>query len=157
MSAAMRRASSWVRRCAAERRSNSVRLPVDVAYGWSTDQGGGSGGGRSRGQITRLGRQPFANDASAELAIVRPSLREAIVDDVVALDAERVLDDPGGAISVVAVVACARRFHIGVDDIRQRLVIDRDQRERFVGYRLAGRPNRFCTTASALVPTFIEA
>jgi hypothetical protein len=116
-----------------------------------------SGGGRSRGQITRLGRQPFANDASAELAIVRPSLREAMVDDVVALDAERVLDDPGGAISVVAVIACARRFLIGVDDIRQRPVIDRDQRERFVGYRLAGRPNRFCTTASALVPTFIEA
>jgi hypothetical protein len=47
MLTAMRRASSWVRRCAAERRSNSVRLPVDVAYGWSTDQGGGSGARRA--------------------------------------------------------------------------------------------------------------
>jgi hypothetical protein len=53
--------------------------------------------------LTRLGRQPFANDASAALAIVRPTLREAIVDDVVALDAERVVDDPGGAVAIVAV------------------------------------------------------
>jgi hypothetical protein len=117
----------------------------------------GSGGVLSRREIAGLDSQPLADDARTPLAISRPSRREAIVDDVVALDAERVLDDPGGAISVVAVIACARRFHIGVDDIRQRLVIDRDQRERFVGYRLAGRPNRFCTTASALVPTFIEA
>ena len=35
--------------------------------------------------------------------IGRPFLREAVVDHVIALDAERVLNDPGGVVAVVAV------------------------------------------------------
>jgi hypothetical protein len=49
----------------------------------------------------RLSLQPLANDASALLAILRPVFRETIIHYVVALDAKRVLDDPGGAVAVV--------------------------------------------------------
>ena len=42
----------------------------------------GSGGGRSRGQITRFSLEPLADVASAALAISWPSRREAIVSDV---------------------------------------------------------------------------
>ena len=54
------------------------------------------------GQIPRFRLQPFTNDAGALLAIGRPALRQAIVRDVIALDAERLLDDLGGAIAVIA-------------------------------------------------------
>jgi hypothetical protein len=47
--------------------------------------------------------QPSADDGSALLVVGRPGLREAVVDNVVALDAERVLNDLGGAVGVVAV------------------------------------------------------
>jgi hypothetical protein len=47
--------------------------------------------------------QPFADNASALLAIIRPGLREAIIGDVIALDAERILDDLSGLIAIVAV------------------------------------------------------
>ena len=43
-----------------------------------------------------------ANDASAHPAIGRPTLREGVVHHVVALDAERFLDDLGDAVAVAA-------------------------------------------------------
>ena len=54
-------------------------------------------------QEARLGLQPLADDASAPLAIGRPSLGKDVGGDVVRLDAERVLNDLGGPIAVVAV------------------------------------------------------
>jgi hypothetical protein len=42
-------------------------------------------------QKGRFDLKPFAADASTQLAIGRPALREAVVDDVVAVDTERVL------------------------------------------------------------------
>ena len=54
------------------------------------------------GQVARLGLQPLADDASALLAIIWPAWREPIVDNIVAIDAERVLNDLGGQIAVVA-------------------------------------------------------
>ena len=68
-------------------------------------------GVRSRGEIARLGLEPLADVAGAPLAIGRPSRREAVVHHVVALDAERVPDHLGGAVSVVAV------------DVRRRLAM----------------------------------
>ena len=59
--------------------------------------------GIALGQIPRLGLEPLADVPGALLAISRPVLRETVVDDVVALDTERVLDELGGAISVIAV------------------------------------------------------
>ena len=47
-----------------------------------------------------FGLQPLADVAGAPLTIGRPVLREAVVHDVVALDAEGVLDDLGGVVSV---------------------------------------------------------
>jgi len=47
--------------------------------------------------------QPVANDAGALLAISGPLFREAVVSHVVALDAERVPNDLGGEVAVVAV------------------------------------------------------
>ena len=63
----------------------------------------GSGGVRSRGQIPRLGLEPLADVTGAALAISRPSRREAVVYHVIALDAERVSNDPGRLVRVVAV------------------------------------------------------
>jgi hypothetical protein len=60
-------------------------------------------GGRSRGQVAGFGLQPLADVPGAPLTIGRPFLREAIVDDIVPLDTERVLDDLGGAVAVVSV------------------------------------------------------
>jgi hypothetical protein len=51
-----------------------------------------------------------ATRPSAPLTIDRPFRRKAVVHYVVALDAERVLDHLGGAVSVIAVVACSRRL-----------------------------------------------
>ncbi len=45
------------------------------------------------GQIARLGLEPLTDVHGAPLAVRRPFLREAVVDDVVALDAERVSYD----------------------------------------------------------------
>jgi hypothetical protein len=50
------------------------------------------------GQVARFGLQPLADGAGAQLPIGRPVLREAVVHDVVGFDAERILDDPGGAV-----------------------------------------------------------
>jgi hypothetical protein len=57
----------------------------------------------SRGQIPRLGLQPLADVTGTLLTIGWPFLREAVVDHVVALDAERVSNDPGRTVAVVAV------------------------------------------------------
>jgi len=62
----------------------------------------GSGADRSRREIAGLGLEPLADVTGAPLAVSRPSRREAIVDDVVALDAERVSNDPGRLVRVVA-------------------------------------------------------
>src|SRR6516162_3155712 len=59
-------------------------------------------GGSPLGQRFRLSLQPTADDASAHLAIGRPVLREGIVQDIVGFDAERVLDDLGSLVAVVA-------------------------------------------------------
>jgi hypothetical protein len=53
-------------------------------------------GSRWSGQITRFGLQPLADDGGALLAILRPCRRKAVIDHVIAVDAERVLDNPGG-------------------------------------------------------------
>jgi hypothetical protein len=47
--------------------------------------------------------QPVADDASAFLAIRRPVSRKTVVDHVIVLDAERVLDDLGGAVAKIVV------------------------------------------------------
>jgi hypothetical protein len=47
--------------------------------------------------------QPVANDVGAPTAIFRPFLRKAAVDHVIVLDAERVLDDLGSAVPVIAI------------------------------------------------------
>jgi hypothetical protein len=60
-------------------------------------------GALSRGLIPRLGLQPLADVPGALLTIGWPFLRKAVVNHVIALDAERVLNDPGGAVAVVAV------------------------------------------------------
>jgi len=57
----------------------------------------------SSGQELGLGLRPVANDPSAHLAISRPHFREAVVGHVVALDAERVLNDLRCPVAVVAV------------------------------------------------------
>jgi hypothetical protein len=57
---------------------------------------------RSSGQKARLGLQPLADDGGARFAISGPDLWEGVVHDLIALDAERVLDDLGGAVTVVA-------------------------------------------------------
>jgi hypothetical protein len=72
-----------------------------------------SGGVVSRGQITRLGLQPLADVTGAPLAIVRPSHWEAIVHHVVGLDAERVSNDLGGSVRVVAVDRLRLRRLVG--------------------------------------------
>jgi len=46
--------------------------------------------------------QPIADDAGALLAILGPGLREAVIGHVVRFDAERALDDLGGAVAVAA-------------------------------------------------------
>ena len=69
----------------------------------------GSGEDRSRREIAGLGLEPLADVTGAPLAVSRPSRREAIVDDVVALDAERVSNDPGRLVRVVAVDRLLRR------------------------------------------------
>jgi hypothetical protein len=52
------------------------------------------------GRIPRLGLQPLADVPGALITIGRPFLREAVVDDIVGLDAEGVLDDLGGVVGV---------------------------------------------------------
>jgi hypothetical protein len=49
-----------------------------------------------------LSLQPLTDDTGALFAIGRPALREGVVHHVIALDAERVLDDLGGLVAVVA-------------------------------------------------------
>jgi hypothetical protein len=46
--------------------------------------------------------EPLADDGGALLAISRPGLREGVIHHVVGFDAERVLDDLGGAVGIVA-------------------------------------------------------
>ena len=62
-----------------------------------------AGSGARRPSSQEAGLQPFADYASALLAIGRPSLGKDVIGDLVAFDAERVLDDLGGMIAVTAV------------------------------------------------------
>ena len=55
------------------------------------------------GKKARLSLQPFADDPGALLAVARPRLREDVVGHVVALYAERFLNELGGMIAVIAV------------------------------------------------------
>ena len=57
----------------------------------------------SLGQELSLGLQPLAEDPSAHLTTTGPYLWEAIAGHVVALNAERVLDDADSAVAVTAV------------------------------------------------------
>ena len=56
------------------------------------------------------------------LTVVRPCFREAVIGNIIALDAERVLDDLGGMIGVVGVdcsrlvMACTPRFIFALMD-----------------------------------------
>jgi hypothetical protein len=56
-------------------------------------------------------RVPLANDGGALVAVGRPILREAVVDYVVALNAERVLDDLCGLIAVVGADRLFEQVH----------------------------------------------
>ena len=58
----------------------------------------------------RLDLKPFADDGRALLAVYRPGYREAVFRDVVGLDAERVLNDLGSVIAVVALDGLWRRL-----------------------------------------------
>ena len=58
---------------------------------------------KALGEVTSLGLQPLADDTGALLAVGRPRFRETVVSYVVALDAERVLNNLGGAVAVIAV------------------------------------------------------
>jgi len=57
--------------------------------------------------------QPFTDDVSTLLAISWPFLREAVVGDVVALDAERVPDNLGCAVAVIAVDCLLKKVRLG--------------------------------------------
>ena len=54
-------------------------------------------------QLAGLGLEPVTDDLCTLLTIIRPFLREAVVHHVVALDANRVLNDPRRAVAVVTV------------------------------------------------------
>ena len=56
---------------------------------------------RSLGKKTGFGLQPFADDPGTLLTVARPSLREDVVDHVIALNAERGLNELGGGVAVV--------------------------------------------------------
>ena len=73
---------------------------------------------RSSDQIARLGLQPVADDAGALLAISRPLLREAVVGHVVILDAERVPDNLGGPVAVIAVDRLLALVASSIDVVR---------------------------------------
>ena len=61
-------------------------------------------------QIPRFSLQPFADYAGAMLAIGRPRSWEAVVRHVVALDAERALDDLGGFVGSSLLMAWSSRL-----------------------------------------------
>jgi hypothetical protein len=56
-------------------------------------------------QMTRLGLQPVANNAGVLFSILWPSLGEGVIHHIIALDAERLLDDLGRAVAIVTVDA----------------------------------------------------
>jgi hypothetical protein len=58
--------------------------------------------GTDRGQSTLFSSQPIANNACSLFVIVWPGFREAVVGNRIALDADRVLHNLGGTITVVA-------------------------------------------------------
>ena len=86
---------------------------------WATVRSDIDGNGKSGsgdlplGQRLRLSLQPTADDASAHLAIGRPVLREGVVQDVVGFDAERVLDDLRGLVTVIAVDSSLKKVRHG--------------------------------------------
>ena len=57
----------------------------------------------SRAEIADLCREPFVNVTGAALTVGWPLYREAVVDNIVALDAVGVANDLGGLVRVVAV------------------------------------------------------
>jgi hypothetical protein len=54
--------------------------------------------------------QPFADDTCALRAIARPGFRENVVDDIVGLDAERVLEILAAGSPSSQSIACSRRL-----------------------------------------------
>jgi hypothetical protein len=75
-------------------------------------------GGHFSSPKPRLGLQPFPDDARTLLAVGRPGFRKDIVGDVVALDVERVLDDPSGAVAVIS-IDCLFEQVVGAPDFRR--------------------------------------
>jgi hypothetical protein len=96
------------------RSSNHRAFGLDGRAASSTDQGGGKGVLRSRGEITRLGLEPLADVTGAPLTVGWPILREAAVDDVVALvpSASRMILAARSGSSQS--IACARRLAMRV-------------------------------------------
>jgi hypothetical protein len=69
---------------------------------------------RSRAKIARFGLEPLTDVPGALLMVRGPILREAIIDHVIAFDAERVLNDPGGLVCVIAVDRLREKIAYGV-------------------------------------------
>jgi hypothetical protein len=103
----------------------------------------GSGARRPSSQEARLGLQPFADYASALLAIGRPSLGKDVIGDLVAFDAERVLDDLGGMIAVTAVDGLLEQVPVPSGAVFRR---DRDGSAR-VARRSVVRMGHVCRLA----------
>jgi hypothetical protein len=66
------------------------------------------------GHKPSFGSQPIANNACSLLVILRPSFREAVIGNFVALDAERGLNEPGGMIGVVGIDRLLQQIGHGV-------------------------------------------
>ena len=87
----------------------------------------GSGDGTQSRQEARLGLQPLTDYAGTSFTIGRPSLRKNVIDDAIRFDAERVLNDLGSAVSVVAVdrllekIAHGVRLHLSCFSSQSRL------------------------------------
>jgi hypothetical protein len=62
----------------------------------------------------RLSLQPFADDPCTLLTVARPGLREDVVDNVIALNAKRGLNELGGMIAVIRVDSLLKQVGHGV-------------------------------------------
>jgi hypothetical protein len=73
-------------------------------------------------QELRFRLEPFADDRSAPFAIHWPFLGEALVRNIVGFDTERILDDLGRSLAVVAVDCLFQKIgHVGLTRYRPRL------------------------------------
>ena len=71
------------------------------------------GGIGHEAQIARFGFEPLVDVTGALLTVGRPGRREAVVGHIVALDAESLSNDLGGAVRIVAVDRlCQKIAHV---------------------------------------------